>query len=140
MKRFVRLVILFAAVSALSWTRGEEEDGVPAGKTAAGLHDVQLLVCGNSDDGQERPDFPALNVSGNEISAARTVAQQSRVRCPSEENSGGGQRLPRGGFCRNGRIVCLARPCHFLSGSIPVPLSGAVSGLFSAVSLRKLRI
>ncbi len=142
MKAFVRLLALAAAVFALSGTRGAE--------TARGNDDVhEKQVCSQSsifsgqDRGQEDADWcnrTALNDGGLEFSAARTVSAASRVRNFSEERNNSPQQHSRTGFFRSGKTVCTARPGNFMLDRITSPVSGALSGLSSAVALERLRI
>lgn len=85
-------------------------------------------------------DFPALTEAGFEFSATREVSPASRVRNISEERGGSNAGGARCGFLRSGSFVCTARPANFMMDRLFTPVSGALSGLFAAVSLRKLRI
>lgn len=132
----VRIIAIFAAVFALSGTRG-----------GAGLSDSEnktefqeAFIFQETGDGEfDRPEFPALNDGGLAFSAARTVSEASRVRNLSEERNGSSQH-PRTGFCRSGKVVCTARPCNFIIDRVTVPIPGFLSGLSSVVILRRLRI
>lgn len=142
MKAFVRLIALAAAVFALSETRGAE-----AVRGNDDVHEEQVnsqsALFSSQDRGQEDADWcnrTALNDGGLEFSAARTVRAASRVRSFSEERNNSPQQHSRTGFFRSGKTVCTARPCNFMLDRITSPVSGALSGLSSAVALERLRI
>jgi len=141
MKAFVRLIALAAAVFALSGIRGAE---AVQGDDEANERQVnsQSSLFSAEDRGQEDADWcnrSALIDGGLEFSAARTVSPASRVRSFSEERNNSPQHS-RTGFFRSGKTVCTARPCNFMMDRITSPVSGALSGLSSAVALERLRI
>ncbi len=142
MKAFVRLIALAVAVFALSGTRGTE---VVQGNDA--FHEEQInsqsSLLSSQDRGQEDADWcnrTALNDGGLVFSAARTVSSASRVRNFSEERNNSPQQHSRTGFFRSGKTVCTARPGNFMLDCITSPVSGALSGLSSAIVLERLRI
>lgn len=142
MKAFVRLIAIAAAVFALSGTRGAE--AVQGNDNA---HEKQVnsqsSLFSARDRAREDADWcnrTALNDGGLEFSAARNVNTASRVRNFSEERNNSPQQHSRTGFFRSGKTVCTARPANFMLDCITSPVSGALSGLSSAIALERLRI
>lgn len=136
MKGFVRIIALIAAVFAVSGTCGT----VPLTGTSdmTVFHEARLFPKGETDEFC-RHDFPALNDGGFVFSAARSVSEASRVRNLQEERNNNSQHT-RSGFFRSGKVICTARPCNFIIDSVTVPIPGFLSGLSSAVALKRLRI
>ena len=130
MKGLVRIIAIFAAVFALSGTRG-----------GASLSDREAKTEFQETEDWEfdSHEFPALNNGGLAFSVARTVSEASRVRNLSEERNGSSQHS-RTCFCRSGKIVCTARSGNFIIDRVIVPIPGFLSGLSSSVILRRLRI
>lgn len=136
MKGLVRIIAIFAAVFALSGTRG----GASISDRVTKTEFQEAFIFQETEDWEfDRHEFPALNNGGLAFSAARTVSEASRVRNLSEERNGSSQH-PRTGFCRSGKIVCTARAGNFVIDRIIVPIPGYLSGLSSSVILRRLRI
>ena len=136
MKGLVRIIAIFAAVFALSGTRG----GASLSDREAQTEFQEAFIFQETEDWEfDRHEFPALNNGGLAFSVARTVSEASRVRNLSEERNGSSQH-PRTGFCRSGKIVCTARSGNFVIDRVIVPIPGYLSGLSSSVILRRLRI
>lgn len=166
MKSLLRLTVIGFAAVALSgghggaavpedcktaWAGAEGFSAqVHAGDADVSLHgsegpqDAERGISGflkGEDDGKEygRHDFPALTGAGEEMFPARTGSCAARTRSFQGERDGGNRQL-RSGFCRGGKVVCTAHPCNFMIEHLTAPVRGAVSGLLSAISLRRLRI
>lgn len=153
MKRFVRpaVVIILAAVLSL-WGRDAVREAVEhvfssvaeqiesSGEDFASEEFDRAVRKSGPEHRVAWKDFPALTEAGFEFSAAREVSPASRVRNVSEERGGNNAGGTRCGFLRSGNFVCTARPANFMMDRIFAPVSGALSGLNAAVSLRKLRI
>ena len=136
MKGLVRIIAIFAAVFALSGTRGEASLSDREAKTEF----QEAFIFQETEDWEfDRHEFPALNNGGLAFSAARTVREASRVRNLSEERNGSSQHS-RTCFCRSGKIVCTALSGNFIIDRVIVPIPGFLSGLSSSVILRRLRI
>lgn len=149
MKRIVRLSVAVIIAAILSiWGRDAVSGVSQSGFTSATERIESIgdeLVSVECDAAVEKSgsaqkaawkDFPSLSGTGFEFSAAREVSPASRVRNFSEERGGGA----RCGFLRSGSFVCTSCPANFMIDRLSVPIGGALSGLFAAVSLRKLRI
>lgn len=135
MKRLLRLTVIGLAVIALCGGHGESV--VPEQDADYG---ITGFLKGEEDRKEYgRHDFPALTGAGEEMSPARTASCAARVRSFQGERDGG-NRQPRGGFCRGGKVVCTAHPCNFMIERLTAPVRGAVSGLLSTITLRRLRI
>ncbi len=135
MKGFVRIIALLCTAFALSGVRGT--DAAPDNATG---HKESILVQEREQEDADWCNRTALNDGGLEFSAARTVSQASRVRSFSDERNNSPQQHSRTGFFRSGKIVCTVRPSNFMLDSIVSPVSGALSGLSSAIALERLRI
>lgn len=135
MKGFVRIIALLCTAFALSGIRGT--DGAPDNATG---HKESILVQDREQEDADWCNRTALNDGGLEFSAARTVSQASRVRSFSDERNNSPQQHSRTGFFRSGKIVCTVRPSNFMLDCIVSPVSGALSGLSSAIALERLRI
>lgn len=93
MKGLVRIIAIFAAVFALSGTRG----GASLSDREAKTEFQEALIFQETEDWEfDRHEFPALNNGGLAFSVARTVSEASRVRNLSEERNGSSQHPPHG--------------------------------------------
>ena len=120
MKGLVRIVAIFAAVFALSGTRG----GASLSDREAKTEFQEAFIFQETEDWEfDRHEFPALNNGGLAFSVARTVSEASRVRNLSEERNGSSQHSG-----------------NFVIDRVIVPIPGYLSGLSSSVILRRLRI